>query len=48
VVINSVEQRWRPEEKKSSVCEIGGFHRGSHSDDHRTCTPWFTMMRAST
>jgi hypothetical protein len=39
VVINSVEERWRLEEKKSSVCETGGFHR--------TCTPWFTMMRAS-
>jgi hypothetical protein len=27
------------------VLGTGGFHRGNHSGGHRTCTPWFTMMR---
>jgi hypothetical protein len=35
MVINPVEQRWRPEETKRSVCETGGFHRGASSGDHR-------------
>jgi hypothetical protein len=35
VVINPIEQRWRPEETKRSVCETGGFHRGASSGDHR-------------
>jgi hypothetical protein len=35
MVINPVEQRWRPEETKRSVCETSGFHRGASSGDHR-------------
>jgi hypothetical protein len=45
VVINLGKLCWRLEGKESSVLGTGGFHRGNHSGDHRTCTPWFTTMR---